>query len=416
MRTVGDLTLVKDRIAPYATVSAALRQMRETGHRVLAVVDDESFRGIVTRDRAQSAAPDSPVREVLETLVIELASSTNVRSAARLFVENGLDCVPVVSESGFQGLLTANQLLTELGRSWDPMTGLSWSDRLREWGIENLEAGREVTFVFFDLNDFGEYNKRHGHIIGDRILRAMAKALSSLTRDERDVLVRYGGDEFVFGSSRNRAEVEALVQPLRHKALKVEGVEDEVTFSVGIAGGKRTRERERTHFSSTLDNLINLASRDSLGNKRKAQWTPARPEAALVEAPLPVSHCFVELRREDSRVIAIASVRLKGESGIGLAEDDHGDDTALVGRAVSQALSKIRPETSVDLEDVVFYRRWDGLPVAIVECAVRQRQGGVRVSASAPSDLGVYSAMATAMLQAMIKGSEELGRQIRLDG
>src|SRR5262249_10053302 len=149
------------------------------------------------------------VREIVQQIPIEMSASTPVRTAAKIFVDNALDIVPVVSGDGYVGLLSANQLLSELGRSWDPMTGLSWSDRLRDWGVEMLQTGQEITIAFVDLNEFGAYNKQHGHIVGDRVLRAIAVMLANLIKPETDVLVRYGGDEFVIGTIRPRQELEA---------------------------------------------------------------------------------------------------------------------------------------------------------------------------------------------------------------
>lgn len=410
MRTIGDLNLISERVTPFASVSSAVRLMQEHGHRVVAVEENGQFRGIVTKETAALSAPDMPVREILETLVIEMPANTAVRTAARLFVENGLDCVPVLDNNKFLGLLTANQLLIELGRSWDPMTGLSWSDRLRDWGVDALESGREVTIVFFDLNDFGDYNKRHGHIIGDRILREFAQRLSTVAKLDRDVLVRYGGDEFVIGTVRPREEIEAELTSNVGLDLDIEGIPEPVTFSVGYAGGKRTRERERTHFASTLDNLINLASQDSMA--RKPGRTQDSANVATGQRPGATDRkVLVEVDWSGSVAKAVASVTLAGSTSLASGEAEAGDALGAAANAVCSALARIRPETTVTMDDVVVYRRWDGLPVAVVQATVGQRQGSIQVEASGSSDQGVSSALGEALILAMLKASEELGRK-----
>jgi hypothetical protein len=65
-----------------------------------------------------------------------------VVKAAQQFVDEDIDVGVVMDEDGFHGVITSNMLLKELRRSWDPLTGLGWSDRLREWGIEHLGNGR----------------------------------------------------------------------------------------------------------------------------------------------------------------------------------------------------------------------------------------------------------------------------------
>src|SRR5204863_9388604 len=57
---------------------------------------------------------------------------------------------------------------------------------------------REHPFVLamFDIDDFKKINDAHGHQVGDRVLRGIARSLRTVTREE-DVLARYGGEEFV---------------------------------------------------------------------------------------------------------------------------------------------------------------------------------------------------------------------------
>lgn len=57
---------------------------------------------------------------------------------------------------------------------------------------------REHPFVLamFDIDDFKKINDAHGHQVGDRVLRGIARTIRALTREE-DVLARYGGEEFV---------------------------------------------------------------------------------------------------------------------------------------------------------------------------------------------------------------------------
>lgn len=406
MRTIGDLNLITERVSPYATVSSVVLKMQESGLRVITVVDDDQFRGIVSRDRAMIWAPDAPVREVLQTLVIEMPASTPVRTAARLFVENGLDYVPIVNDGAFVGLLTANQLLIELGRSWDPMTGLSWSDRLRDWGVASLESGQEVTLAFIDLNGFGQYNKVHGHVVGDRVLRSIAQNLAGVVDPERDVLVRYGGDEFVIGTTRLKEELEVQLNRLIENPISVEGVSEYVTFSVGYAGGKRTKERDRIHYASTLDNLINLASQDCLARKPRRQVDPQEEEEPLLRTD--ERDVFVEVENLEESVRAVASVRLGGQTALATGQSSKSDPLGAASSAVCQALAKLRPETLVTMDDVVVYRRWDGQPVATVLATVEQRHTSVQVQCSGHVGTGIYSSLGDALALALIMGTEQL--------
>ena len=52
-----------------------------------------------------------------------------------------------------------------------------------------------VTLLLFDIDNFKSYNDRHGHPVGDEILRQTADLIRRCVRDH-DLVARIGGDEF----------------------------------------------------------------------------------------------------------------------------------------------------------------------------------------------------------------------------
>ena len=56
--------------------------------------------------------------------------------------------------------------------------------------------GTSIALLFLDLDEFKVVNDAAGHLVGDSILQTVAGRLSAAVR-EQDVLVRFGGDEFV---------------------------------------------------------------------------------------------------------------------------------------------------------------------------------------------------------------------------
>ncbi len=74
---------------------------------------------------------------------------------------------------------------------------------------------RERSAILFDLDHFGAINKRHGHQIGDQILRSFADVLGSRVRAS-DLVARYGGEEFVvILDGANRDEAVRLADEIR---------------------------------------------------------------------------------------------------------------------------------------------------------------------------------------------------------
>jgi diguanylate cyclase (GGDEF)-like protein len=285
MRSLEDLKLTDVWVNPRHLVSSALLLLRGHGLRVIGVVDGKDLCGLLTLDLAEAVSAEQRVGDVMRPAPAPLPSTLLVLRAAQEFIDRDADCLPVHREGEFAGVVTASMLLRELRRSWDPLTNLGWSDRLREWGADMLKSGKEITLLFVDLDNFGSYNKLHGHIVGDRVLRRVTQILQESIDPQTDILVRYGGDEFVIGSLRTQHQAIEMARALRERAAAafLDDFQRPVTFSIGISGGRRTKERENVHFAATLDELINAASKQCMAQKQRlaAPQGPTEPLAGL---------------------------------------------------------------------------------------------------------------------------------------
>ena len=81
----------------------------------------------------------------------------------------------------------------------DPLTGLLNRRYLEERLAEEFERSKRhrfpMSFLMIDIDNFKEYNDRHGHQAGDLALEITAQCLKSALRSA-DVASRYGGEEF----------------------------------------------------------------------------------------------------------------------------------------------------------------------------------------------------------------------------
>ena len=120
-------------------------------------------------------------------------------------------------------LRRTNMVLQEASLT-DPLTGL----RNRRYFSATIESDvnqalrshtdgrdphtRDLVFYLIDADNFKEVNDRYGHDVGDKVLVEMARRLSSSIRDS-DVLVRWGGEEFLIVSRyTDRGDAEWLAQ------------------------------------------------------------------------------------------------------------------------------------------------------------------------------------------------------------
>lgn len=120
----------------------------------------------------------------------------------------------------------------------DSLTGLYNFAYLRERVMEAISRyhreGQRFTLVFLDLDNFKKVNDRHGHLAGDVVLKQVAELLIRNTRGQ-EILVRYGGDEFIlFMPNTGKEEGEMVLERLK-KLLYETRFSEEIGVSGGVA-------------------------------------------------------------------------------------------------------------------------------------------------------------------------------------
>ncbi len=117
----------------------------------------------------------------------------------------------------------------------DPLTGLSnrrgWEAELRTEEARLLRTGGTVVIAVIDIDGLKQVNDAHGHVAGDRLLRAGAAALRAGVR-EADTIARTGGDEFAVLAVDWAGPVPDSLVARIDAALRREGVPGSVGASV----------------------------------------------------------------------------------------------------------------------------------------------------------------------------------------
>ena len=79
----------------------------------------------------------------------------------------------------------------DIQSSIDPLTGCFTRTKL-----EQIDTSTYNTMVFIDLDGFKNINDKYGHRFGDQQLKEAARLMNQYLRKE-DILIRFGGDEFI---------------------------------------------------------------------------------------------------------------------------------------------------------------------------------------------------------------------------
>lgn len=125
----------------------------------------------------------------------------------------------------------------------DSLTGLLNHTNLKESLATEIQRaqriGTSVSFAMVDIDHFKNVNDTHGHLIGDRVLRSLARLLEERLR-KTDTVGRYGGEEFgvvffntdVFDAAATMNRIRDAFSRSPHQLSESEFT---VSFSCGVA-------------------------------------------------------------------------------------------------------------------------------------------------------------------------------------
>lgn len=149
----------------------------------------------------------------------------------------------------------------------DPLTGAYNRRTFHEIAERELSrirrAGQPLSIIIVDIDHFRPVNEQHGNRVGDEVLQKVADIVRSALRQE-DMLVRYGGEEFlvllpdvpgpgavvVAGRIRKSVEAEPIVAGGQSLAL---------TVSVGVSARLDEGPESIESLLSRADQALSLA-------------------------------------------------------------------------------------------------------------------------------------------------------------
>ena len=145
----------------------------------------------------------------------------------------------------FQDTTTAHALARALGHQaqHDALTGLPNRLLLQDRLQQALQLAHRthgcLAVMFLDLDHFKQVNDRHGHGVGDELLRRVAQSVQGAVRTS-DTVCRLGGDEFVvllpqIQAAEDAAEVARHILAAVSPPYQIGAALVPMSFSIGIS-------------------------------------------------------------------------------------------------------------------------------------------------------------------------------------
>lgn len=130
----------------------------------------------------------------------------------------------------------------------DKLTG-AFNRRELEFSFEkSLKSAKklhsDLSVILIDIDHFKEINDQHGHLVGDTVIKKVVHLINQCIRDN-DVLVRWGGDEFMTLTPSSLSTALSVANRIRDAIAGTNFITDSstpfnVTISCGVAQFKET--------------------------------------------------------------------------------------------------------------------------------------------------------------------------------
>jgi diguanylate cyclase len=203
-----------------------------------ALEDSGQFEAALRDTRSRLTGASS--LESVHAIIAELARETTRMHSATEAVHQKLE-----KRAREVELLTRQLEQAKSEALHDPLTGLK-NRRGFELAVKELGGGafRGTALVLADIDHFKQINDKHGHLLGDKILRAIGQTLQSNIKG-RDIAARPGGDEFVLllqqiplaGARALAEQIRTAVASVRIRRADSKEQPGSVTLSIGVAAG-----------------------------------------------------------------------------------------------------------------------------------------------------------------------------------
>jgi len=203
---------------------------------ILTFPDDIEMNGLLVKYKPKTLLIEPIMHKNIPLGVIVLSTSTELAPEA-------IDLLWLLGQSmsiAFRNAISHKQL--QQLAAIDPLTNILnrrfGTERLKDEFTRSIRYEVPLGVLLFDIDHFKVINDTYGHIVGDKILSNLSKAVKTILR-EGDVFYRYGGEEFIVilpGASIK--DVKKYAEQIRHVAMDMitEHQQQALNITVSVGG------------------------------------------------------------------------------------------------------------------------------------------------------------------------------------
>ena len=141
----------------------------------------------------------------------------------------------------------------------------------------------DLAIMIIDLDDFKSVNSHFGHLVGDRVLVELAQLLKSTFRN-CDVVVRYGGDEFlVLLTDSDEGDARIALERLRQRVDKWNRADLLPGYRMGLSCGVAGYTK-----GARIQDVVQAAD-DRMFAERRSKHAPASEVSQLEVSGVPAA-------------------------------------------------------------------------------------------------------------------------------
>jgi diguanylate cyclase (GGDEF)-like protein len=219
---------------------------------------------------SELCVPMIAFQETLGVLVLDSARADNFKPEDIRALQSVADICAV----GIRNAMQLHQAKTMA--STDGLTGIynrrGFETRIIEEIAGAQRNGLGVSLLMVDIDHFKRLNDEFGHLLGDEVLRQVAKIFTQQIR-KNDIVCRYGGEEFAILLPETTTErAHAVAEKLRRVVAEYQfpGVPRPVTISLGIADSP-THAASRDDLVRAADEALYAAKQNGRNRTETAQ-------------------------------------------------------------------------------------------------------------------------------------------------